>query len=370
MKRPGRSLVVAIALVGAGCARSDAVADTGEQAAFRSLPSTTFGPERSHSFEGPGPSSTALPIPGAAPSGGKLPAPPRPSIGCDDVSASADGEGSFVFGGRGRTYLHHRPEGVGGPLPVVIDFHALGDAARTHADLVRLADAADRHGFLLITPQALGTPAIWNVTQVPLAPDDGAFVTQLLDRIAVSDCIDTARVYTTGFSVGGLMAALAACVAGDRIAAVASVAGALLPDPCPTTAPVPIIAFHGTADRVMPATGGLGEGVTDSVTSPEGLAVVKNLALDPVPETLAAWAKRNGCGPEPTTSGIGRAATITQWQACDGGAEVALYTIEGGGHSWPGSVGMASLDAFGPTSLDVDANEIMWSFFERHSSVR
>jgi polyhydroxybutyrate depolymerase len=45
------------------------------------------------------------------------------------------------------------------------------------------------------------------------------------------------------------------------------------------------------------------------------------------------------------------------------GAEVVLYTIHGGGHTWPGR--QPALQFLGPSTQNLSANEAMWEFFER-----
>ena len=44
---------------------------------------------------------------------------------------------------------------------------------------------------------------------------------------------------------------------------------------------------------------------------------------------------------------------------------MALYTIEGGGHSWPGGDQRASFMA--PPSPALDATAALWDFFAAHS---
>jgi polyhydroxybutyrate depolymerase len=47
------------------------------------------------------------------------------------------------------------------------------------------------------------------------------------------------------------------------------------------------------------------------------------------------------------------------------GAEVVLYRIEGGGHTWPGQ---PPPNAFlGKSTMNIVANDLIWEFFERHS---
>jgi polyhydroxybutyrate depolymerase len=53
--------------------------------------------------------------------------------------------------------------------------------------------------------------------------------------------------------------------------------------------------------------------------------------------------------------------------SCPAGAEVELYTTEGGGHSWPGSEFSKQVAAVvGKTTDTISANELMWEFFQAH----
>ena len=120
---------------------------------------------------------------------------------------------------------------------------------------------ADADGFIVAYPQGLipeGSGFDWNVPGEPLiggtpvpkdAPNDVAFLTALVGVLEQRYCIDRTRVYATGFSGGARTASqLPACDASGVFAAVAAVSGLQRPSPCPTGRPVPIIAFHGTAD--------------------------------------------------------------------------------------------------------------------------
>ena len=100
-----------------------------------------------------------------------------------------------------------------------------------------------------MTPDGAGTPQQWNNLQVGELPDDVAFIGELLDYLEATLCIDPARVYATGISNGSAFAQRLACLMPDRIAAVAAVAAFVYPVVCDAAPPVPIIAFHGTADR-------------------------------------------------------------------------------------------------------------------------
>ncbi len=53
--------------------------------------------------------------------------------------------------------------------------------------------------------------------------------------------------------------------------------------------------------------------------------------------------------------------TGESWGNCREGAEVVLYTIYGGGHSWPGSAMPSEI-----TTQDINATDVIWEFFAAH----
>jgi polyhydroxybutyrate depolymerase len=52
-----------------------------------------------------------------------------------------------------------------------------------------------------------------------------------------------------------------------------------------------------------------------------------------------------------------------RYVGCDQNASVVLYTIDGGGHAWPGGW---PIPGVGKTSNDIDATEELWTFFQRY----
>jgi hypothetical protein len=86
-----------------------------------------------------------------------------------------------------------------------------------------------------------------------------------------------------------------------------------------------------------------------------------------VPEVLAVWAGRNGCDAAPRIEEVADDVQRFSWTGCSGEADVQLYVIEGGGHSWPGSdVSMAAEAMIGPTSRSIRADELISAFFRDH----
>ena len=95
----------------------------------------------------------------------------------------------------------------------------------------------------------------------------------------------------------------------------------------------------------------------------------------PSAEHMAAMMKliedMSGSGVLVTTGGIlsretGMKVTRKTFSPAKGkdGAEVVLFVIENGGHTWPGRPSRARF--LGPSTTDVSANDLMWEFFEKH----
>jgi polyhydroxybutyrate depolymerase len=268
-----------------------------------------------------------------------------------------------TFEGRQYPVDVHVPGGVrpGTRLPAVVNLHgtqSTGANQLTYSDM-----APERH--LVLAPTGVipaGAGFGWNVPGVGTPPadarDDVAFLDRVIATAVTSLCADPARVYGTGYSGGGRMISAYACARPERIAAIAPVAGlrAGRPDPGDTTRPdpsscmpkrpVPVLTFHGEQDWTNPF--------------PGGGSVYWGYS---VPEAQKRWAEINGCGPSPRTTAITEQISKITYRSCRRGAEVTLYRIANGGHTWPGT----PIDnGNGTVTHEIDANELMWRFFQRH----
>jgi len=268
-------------------------------------------------------------------------------------------DGQIVSGGRKRSYLLHVPASYNPatPVPLVISIHGFAEWPAHLMRISRWNDLADRHGFIVVYPEGTGLPRRWRtwgqMQPSAEAMQDVSFIADLIDSLAERYSIDKTRVYANGFSNGGGMSYLLACQLADRIAAAGSVAGAyMLPlSACQPTRPVPLIAFHGTADAIVPYHG--------------GLSGPSHLPLPAVPDLIAAWAGLSGCNATPVPlAGHGEVSGL-QYTGCRGGADVVFYTIEGGGHAWPGGDPLPRF-IVGHTTQDIDATAVMWAFFSQH----
>jgi len=85
-------------------------------------------------------------------------------------------------------------------------------------------------------------------------------------------------------------------------------------------------------------------------------------------QNLEAWARLDGCRPQPAVDAPAPGITRRAWSGCRAGSSVLLYTVDGGGHTWPGSPVVLSAAAFGPTTEAISATHLMLGFFGTHPS--
>jgi polyhydroxybutyrate depolymerase len=264
-----------------------------------------------------------------------------------DVDAQHFVHATIESSGGTREYMVYVPDSYdpARPAPVAYVFHGAGSNKEQQFAYSGYAPYADEDGALLVLPDALGEPKRWSPLGAAFAGVEGvndlAFFDDLTAAVMSSFCVDPERVLVTGMSSGGFMAASVGCTHADELAAVGPVTATVWAEPlCGDAEPVAYQYFHGTDDPVVLYEGG-GERHTQ-----------------PVVETSQAWADQNGCDGEPMDERIGDEVVHRTWKGCD--AATDLYTVEGGGHTWPGSNGVGRL---GHTTDDISATQIIWDVF-------
>jgi polyhydroxybutyrate depolymerase len=268
-------------------------------------------------------------------------------------------------GGVERSYRLIVPEGYDGetPLPVVLGLHSLTVDYRIVPGLSGFGDVEGTYDFIGVSPSGLLGPTglpYWNAAP---AEDnhDLAFLGELLDHLEARLCVDTDRIFAVGMSNGAQMSSLLACRLGDRIAAIAPIAGVEHNEPCDGP-PVPVIAFHGSTDPVVPFEGGGLNSVTIADQNhyegdlPDGLATPTG-----VDESMRRWADHNGCAPEPLEERVSPEVRKRTWETCD--APTVLYIVDNGGHAWPGRPQPAFEASFGHGTTEIDATALLFEFF-------
>jgi polyhydroxybutyrate depolymerase len=298
-------------------------------------------------------SSSPAPLPTAveqatAAAGGGACTPARPA-------PAGDTDGSVTSGGLQRTYILHVPPSYDGTraLPLVLNFHGFGSNAREQAIYSGFPAIADEAGFITVAGNGTGDPQQWTYPGLGDV-DEARFVADLLDKLEAELCIDASRVYLVGMSNGAAISTSIACALPDRIAAIAEVGATASPRTCAAGVSIPLITFRGTEDLCVPYEGG---------TSQCGM----RLPVVAAEEAARQWARQDGCNPAPAYQRVAEDVIVTAYSECTGFAAVLLYTIEGGGHTWPGSLDIARL---GRTTQTINATDIIWQFFQAHSIER
>ena len=306
-------------------------------------------------------------------------ASPLLSAGCAPARPHAAGQSAQTIQtpNGARSYLLYVPLSYTGSsaTPLVVNMHGAGSNSFEEQIYSGFSTKADAAGFIVAYPQGLSTTAYpfnhWNAFQgPPPEPDDVAFIASVLDSIESQLCIDRDRVYSTGISNGAIMSVRLACSLSSRIAAIGPVAGAYYPpealdlnpfETCPDTRPVPMIAFHGTADPTVPYDGGPG-GIN-------GAIITFRLPLDddtPAEDVMSDWAAHNSCSTGRQESQYTGEVRLIQYGGCADGATVELFAVDGGGHTWPGSFDIPSL---GYTTHQISATDLIWDFFAAHPAI-
>jgi polyhydroxybutyrate depolymerase len=275
--------------------------------------------------------------------------------------APADGRSveTIDVGGVTRRYIRYQPPGhdPSAPFPLVLVLHGAGSSGGGAERLYGMSEVAAREGFVVAYPDAEGEPRAWNAGFNPFATraDDGAFLRALVEREAARRPIDEQRRFVCGHSSGAMMSYRLAGEASDLVAAVGIVAGSIgyrlptggtvtIPEP---SQPVAVVHVHGTDDPLVPYQGGGGR---------------RGGGFLSVAESMEFWVRHDGCDPTPeieTTPDGG--ATRQSYHGGRAGTDVTLWTIQGGGHEWPGW-SIAPQRGAGAVS----ATDLIWRFFAAH----
>jgi len=290
------------------------------------------------------------------------------ALGIHHVRASAqDARGTIRVDGRERTYTLHLPTGYDGTkaVPLVLALHGRLGTGEGQERLGHFDQTSDGHGFIVVYPDGLdrswadGRGASPSDTK---GIDDVKFLSELIDKVSGTYKIDPARVYATGMSNGGFMSGRLACELAGKIAAVGIVGASLSPkvaNRCHPEKPVSVLILQGTKDPLVPFGGGpLGKNGSRGEALSHEAAVQK-------------WVEINGCSNQverkhiPDSARDGTSLEIVTYSGCKGGTQVVGYTVEKGGHTWPGGMQYLPSALVGKTSRNLDASETIWEFFER-----
>lgn len=258
------------------------------------------------------------------------------------------------YGGQNRKVLFIKPSASSGTakVPMLVMLHFGGGTSEKMANLTEVSELVRDFGIWVMLPEGLNggynnDPA--NSTGV----DDVGFIAGRIDYAVKTYPIDARKVYMTGYSNGGFMTLRFACERPAKVAAIAVVTAELRKSlTCSPGRTVPIAMIDGTADTVV-----------------EYNAVY---GLVSAPATAEKFASINGCTkgsvhsslPDLVTSDDSQ-VTLDNWSGCTNGSQVSLYSVIGGGHTWPGSPFNAT--GLGAVNMDIAATLTGWEFVRQFS---
>jgi polyhydroxybutyrate depolymerase len=281
------------------------------------------------------------------------------------LSAARDFSGTMPSGGIVRSYQVHVPaRKASQALPLVLVLHGGGGNGAGMRSLSGMDSSADTAGFIAVYPD--GVQKNWSdgrgtTDSEKAGVNDVAFLSSLVLRLSSELNADPKRMYVTGISNGGFMSARLACGASSVFAAVAVVA-ATIPENvrtnCKPSRAVPFMLIHGTADKIVPESGG-------TMTKGDGGVIASTS------QTVNLWRDLNKCSSAAKVSEInpandGTSINLERYTGCASGSEVAFYKVTNGGHTWPGGLQSLLEIIVGKTSRDLNASETMLAFFKNH----
>jgi len=219
--------------------------------------------------------------------------------------------------------------------PMLFVFHGGFGNANSILKITNFRYYQNKYDFILIAPNGSGRfnkeiLLTWNAGRCGgFARDSNAkdtkFIDSIIEQTAGSYNIDRTRVYLTGLSNGAMLSYKIASQLSGKIAGFAPVCGSMNYLPSTPKNPIPVIIFHGTADRHVLYKGGV----------PLDFFEEKTRIDKPVSAGVDFWVKNNKCNPIPIRTKIGN-IIIDKYINCENNANVILYTIVGGKHAWPG----------------------------------
>jgi polyhydroxybutyrate depolymerase len=246
--------------------------------------------------------------------------------------------------------------------PLILHWHALTSDPEEARSLTSIDAKAEAAKAIVVYPRSpdksWDTGSCCLATSGGKARDEEVFARELVKDVVSKACVDGKRIYTNGFSNGGMMSQLLACRMGDVFAAVAPMGSTLTIDEatCKPSRPIPMFLINGTADPLVGY---------DSPSFAGGLTV---------PADIKFWAEKNKCTGEPEMFLQMGKVTCKRYTQCGAGVELSFCAVEGMGHCVPGMKKESatncltkSIISLGPPNDDIDAMQMNVDFLMRFS---
>ena len=277
-------------------------------------------------------------------------------------AGAEDKKFEITVGGVTRSYLLYVPESItkAHAVPLLLAFHGGGGHDYNMPRFTGFDEIAASRGFIVAYPESVNTH--WNDTRALSPADDAGFVRALIAELERAYPVDHARVYATGISNGGFFSQRLACDLSDQIAAVASVAATMpetLVPVCHPSRSVSVMFVQGTADLLVPIEGG-------AIARTHG----RNISLS---DATHFWVDHDQTAKKPESADMpshdtnGTKVRRDVYAGGKDGSEIVVYTIQGGGHTWPGGTQYLPEILVGKVNHDLKASDAIWEFLARHT---
>ncbi len=217
-----------------------------------------------------------------------------------------------------REVLFYIPSGHNdsGQSPMTFNLHGSTGNPEDHSSWIGIEALADQYGYILAS--ILGADNVWNTPQDDSKPHDVHFASAIIEYATENFCLDTNRIFSTGYSGGARTSSRFACDIPDQIRAIAPVAGVRYDEPCEEST-MPIITFHSRDDGTNPF---MGYGAGDARWS------------ETVEEAVEDWRVENGCSDSMDSDTSVNNVEKRSWTDCDGEVEIHFYVVENEGHDY------------------------------------
>lgn len=228
------------------------------------------------------------------------------SPGCGANDHPESGKYTIMVNGKNREYTLDVPANYDPdtPYPITFGLHWRGGNSGNVVsnNYYGLKDKANG-GMIFVSPE--GLVAMGTSGWVNQGGEDVELIALTLDRLEEELCIDTSRVFATGFSYGGMFSNAIGCALGDRFRAIAPYAGSLWSGCENGSNPVAYLGTHGGQDDIVGISAGR--------------------------EARDEFIERNGCST--TTMPYGSNGCV-EYQGCTEGYPL-VWCEYSGGHGWP-----------------------------------
>ena len=281
--------------------------------------------------------------------------PVRYTVGSAQWSIAPSTTTSTTVVSTARAYSKFIPSSYskGTSLPLVVLLHGYGATGAMQESYMKFESVAETNKFILVYPDGTVDSSgrrFWNATDACCdffsAVADDVYLLSILKEMESSYSIDAKRIYFVGHSNGGFMSYRMACRYPDRIAAIASLAGAsyFKTTDCGAKSSVSVLQVHGTKDETILYDGGqiLGTSYPGAVASASQWATFNQCTQNAATRSSKFDLEPNITGDE---------TSVTAWTNCQNSSEVELWTMEGAAHI--------------PTLKSTFATKI-WEFFAAH----